>query len=350
LALTVPMLENRMIKLSSRGSAVVVWTFAGIVLGLLQVFDVRAQNADIEAAVRELRAGYRAMIPSAGTPDAVLAVRDLMLPSRGDAPAIPARVYVPETPAGTALLPVVIYLHGGGWASGDFDTHDVMVRALANRSGALVVAVSYRLAPENPFPAGLDDCHAVASWLAANAAEIGGDATRLAVSGDSAAARLPPALAAMLRDRGGPQLRAQLLLYPNVGNAMDTDSWRVLGGGHFPTVVDMQRALQFYLAEGAATARDPRVSPLEGDLRGLPPTLVITAGNDPLKDEGRAYALKLRAAGGQAGFVEYPDAAHGFVQFFKNRTANPLGEEAIDLGAAFLRGRLAPSADPVSKP
>jgi acetyl esterase len=161
------------------------------------------------------------------------------------------------------------------------------------------------------------------------------------VSGDSAGGNLAAAVALLARDRGGPPLRAHLLFYPNIGNATDTASWKALGSSGFPSTADMDRALRLYLRPGGATALDPLVSPLRADLHALPPGLVVVGGQDPLKDEGHAYADKLRAAGVQSGYLEYPGAIHGFVQFFKNRKENASGEEALDTAGAFLRARFA---------
>ncbi len=181
-----------------------------------------------------------------------------------------------------------------------------MLRTLANCSSALVVALEYRLAPEHPYPAGLEDAYRAVLWLAASGDGIGGDRTRIAVAGDSAGGNLSAALCQLLRERAGPRLLAQLLLYPNVGNSRDTISWQTLGTKSFPTIESMQRVLRLYLPAGGPGVDDPLVSPLRGDLRGLPPGLVLVGGSDPLKDEGRAYADKLRTAGVEAGFSNFP--------------------------------------------
>jgi acetyl esterase len=299
----------------------------------------QAGKAQDAAQVRAIRDSYRAMIPSAGSPDDVASVQAITIPAADGAP-LRARVYVPKgVPSGA--LPILLYLHGGGWASGDLDTHDVMVRSLANASGAVTVALEYRLAPESPFPTGLEDCYAALTWIAKNGASIGGDPDRIAVSGDSAGGNLAAAVALLARKRSGPRLSALLLLYPNVGNSTETGSWKALGTGGFPTIVGMHEALDRYLPANGPTPLDPLVSPLQADLHGLPPALVIVGGRDPLKDEGHAFAEKLRAAGVTSGYIEYPGAIHGFVQFYKDRTHNPLGEEALKTGAGFLQSRLA---------
>lgn len=293
------------------------------------------------AFAHALRAQYLAMIPLAGAPDRVDSVRDFSIPVAKKQHQIPVRLYVPDGFAQRTGLPIILFFHGGGYVSGDLDTHDVMVRALANRSEALLLSVAWRLAPEYPFPAGLEDAITAVEWVAANAAEIGGDSQRIAVCGDSAGGALAASVTIAIRDRGGPPLAGQLLFYPSVGNGMETSSWKTFGEGFFPTSDVNGRVRALYVANDVNRLEDPLVSPILAELNDLPPAFVAIADHDPLKDEGRAYTEKLLAAGVDAAVTEYSGAAHAFVQFFKDRNANPQGEPALDDGATFLRARFA---------
>jgi len=296
--------------------------------------------ASQEAFAQKMRSAYRAMIPSAGAPDPVAEVRSFTIAAKNPNRLIPARLYVPETAAARTGLPVIIYIHGGGFVSGDLDTHDVLTRALANGVQALVIAPDYRLAPEHPFPAGVEDNYAVLQWASAHAAGIGGDPRRIAIAGDSAGANIATVVSMLARDRHGPAVAAQLLIYPNISSRMDTLSWKKYGETNFPTRNVMSQMLAMYAPKGVDPA-NPLISPLNGNLGQLPPALVQVGGLDPLRDEGRAYAEKLSASGVEASAITYPDAKHGFIQFFKNRAENPLGERGLNDGIDFLRRKLA---------
>jgi acetyl esterase len=239
-----------------------------------------------------------------GPGEDVAAVEDRLVPGPGG--DIPVRIYRPE--AGTTL-PVVVFFHGGGWVLGNIETHDGTCRALANRSGAVVVSVDYRLAPEAPFPAAVDDCITVTRWVHANGAELGVDPSRLAVAGDSAGGNLAAVVSLAARD-GGPAIAFQLLIYPAVDAHMTAASIKENGEGYFLTETDM---VWFY-GHYAPDRDDWRASPLLAkDLSGLPPALVITAGYDPLRDEGEAYAERLREAGVEVTLKREPDLVHGFI-------------------------------------
>ncbi|MBA1242495.1 alpha/beta hydrolase [Pseudomonas japonica] len=294
-------------------------------------------NPDLLAYAQQGRASYRGMIPRAGVPDPVAEVRDMDIPVAHLQQALAARLYVPATPSSEPCRPVVLFLHGGGFICGDLDTHDVMLRALANRSGALVISLAYRLAPEAPFPAALEDTFAALTWLKANAQELGGDQHRLIVCGDSAGGNLAAAVCLLARERGGPGIAGQVLFYPNLDGIGDTASWAALGDRYFPTRAAMELTLQCYVPGPTEQRHDPLVAPLRAALHGLPPALVISAGLDPLKDEGRAYALKLREAGVAAQETLYPEVEHGFVQFFKEACNGRMGEQALDQAAAFVK-------------
>jgi len=284
------------------------------------------------------REGLDAGLPPPGEPEAVARVRDCLVDG-GDGPR-PARLY---TPPGEGPFGVVLYLHGGGWIAGSLHSHDATCRALCNASGCLVLSLDYRLAPEHKFPAGVLDGLAALRWLAAHAAELGGDAARLAIAGDSAGGNLAAVVAQLARDAGGPPLRMQLLVYPVTGRDFDTPSHRAFATGHLLTLDSLRWHRALYLPDDAAGA-DPRVAPLcASDLRGLPPALVITAEYDPLRDEGEAYAQRLREAGVPTELVRYDGMVHAF---FSLGHLMDDGRAAIQRAGAALRATLAPAATP----
>ncbi len=261
-----------------------------------------------QVTIAQAREGLRGLLPPSD--EAVGAIDDFALPGAEGQP-VRARAYTPRD-ARPGPLPLVMFLHGGGWVTGDLDSHDATCRALANASGCKVVAIDYRLAPEHKFPAGLEDSYAALRWLAAHAAELGIDARRIAVCGDSAGGNLAAAVALMARDRGGPALAFQVLVYPVTQHAFDTPSYREYGQGYLLTLEGMQWNWNHYLPDAAA-GRDPLASPLLApDLRGLPPALVIVAECDPLCDESEAYAARLAAAGVAVDCKRYDGMLHAF--------------------------------------
>jgi acetyl esterase len=283
----------------------------------------------------QLRQAYREFT-QLGSRAEMAQVVDRTVP--GPAGDIRVRVYVPTTEPGPR--PVLVYFHGGGWVIGDLDTHDGTVRALAAASGVTGVAVDYRLAPEHPFPAALDDALATVRWLAepANAAELDVDPSRLAVGGDSAGGNLAAVVAQQVRD-GGPPLRLQLLVYPVADLTLSHPSMDEHAEGYFLTKAEMAWFRMHYV--GTANWTDPRVSPLlasDDAVRGVAPAHVITAEYDPLRDEGEAYAAKLRAAGVEATTTRYEGMIHGF---FSMGDMVPEGKVAIDEAAQALRATLA---------
>lgn len=269
------------------------------------VFDTR----DPAEARRLYAAGTTTFAPP--TP-ALRSVSDRTVP--GDGGEIPLRLYTPEADAGPEGLPVLVFLHGGGWIFGDIETHDALCRLLAHQAACLVVSVDYRLAPEHKFPAALDDSLAALDWVAAHAAEVGGDATRIALGGDSAGGNLAAAACQVLRDRSGPNIVFQLLIYPAVDFTADMVSPRSHGAGYGLSDAAIGWMRECYLND-PFDAIDPRASPaMAKDLSGLPPAFIQTAEFDPLHDEGKAYADALRAAGGTAIHINYPGMIHGFMR------------------------------------
>jgi acetyl esterase len=236
-----------------------------------------------------------------GPGDPVAEVRDIMV---GE---VPVRTFRPE---GDAPLPVLVYLHGGGWMMGSLGSYDSLLRALANASGAIVAGVDYRLAPEHRYPAALDDSLAAVRWLAANAGELGGDGTRLAVAGDSAGGNLAAVAARRLREL----VRFQALIYPVIEPAFETASYRAFAEGHGLSSMSMQRFWRLYL--DGADPTDADAAPMRADdLAGVAPAYVLTAEEDVLRDEGEAYAAALREAGVQTELVRWPGTIHGFFRW-----------------------------------
>jgi acetyl esterase len=256
----------------------------------------------------------------------------------GPAGDIPVRVYVPTAEPGPR--PVLVYFHGGGWVIGDLETHDGTVRALAAASGVTVVSVDYRLAPEHPFPAAVDDCLAAVRWVAdpGNATALDIDPRRMAVGGDSAGGNLAAVVAQQLRD-DGPAVQFQLLVYPVTDVRLSHPSIDQNADGYLLTKADMVWFREHYVGDHGWT--DPLVSPLlatEEAVRGVAPALVITAEYDPLRDEGEAYAERLRAAGVAATATRYEGMIHGF---FSMGDMIPEGKAAVDEAAEALRTALA---------
>ena len=253
----------------------------------------------------------------------------------GPAGDIAVRVYTPLD-AKDAMLPGLVFFHGGGFVIGDLDTHDDLCRCLANGSGCRVVAVDYRLAPEHPFPAAVEDCWAAMKWIAEHASDFG-IAGPIAVGGDSAGGNLA-AVVAQLAKSEGPRIAFQLLIYPvtQLGGP-EMPSMQENAKGYFLERESMQWFTRMYCPD-AAQRSDPRLSPLIAkDLSGLPPAYVATAGFDPLRDEGKAYADKLDAAGVPVTHVNYPGMIHGF---FSLRGLIPKAREAVAASAAAVRAAL----------
>lgn len=278
-------------------------------------------------AVRELFDGM-ALAPT-GAVEPVAHVEDRSIPGPdGD---IPVRVYTPES---AGPLPLLAFFHGGGFVIGSLETHDGTCRSLANGAQCCVVSVDYRLAPEHPFPAAPEDCYAVTAWLAEHGTELGGDPTRIAVAGDSAGGNLAAVVALMSRERGGPQLAHQLLIYPVIEHAFDTASYSDNAEGYLLTTEMMKWFWEQYL-EAPQKGRDPIASPILAESHAdLPAATVLTAEFDPLRDEGEAYAARLIGAGVPTKLVRYAGLFHGF--FGMNALIED-AQSAVDQANADLR-------------
>lgn len=287
-----------------------------------------------DAAV--LRAAYEARM-AALPRRPVHAVTDRAIP--GPAGDIPVRVY---RPGASTDAPIVVYFHGGGFVLCSIDTHDGLCREFCVRTGAVVVSVAYALAPERKFPAAPDECLAATRWIGAHGAELGGDGGRLALAGDSAGGNLATVTAMRIRDEGGPAVAAQVLLYPVTDyHTPGTLSYAERGSGYGLSADTLKWCWEQYLAE-AADADNPHACPNRAArLDGLPPAYVVTAEYDPLRDEGIAYARRLREAGVDATCVNYADVNHGFASL-----AGILdrADEAVDAACAWLKARISDHA------
>ncbi len=303
------------------------------VQALLDVFKSLGRPPLNELSPPDARAAAKALGSLFGPPPPVAKVENMAVAGPGG--ALPVRIY---TPAGNGPFPVLVFFHGGGWVIGDLETPDGTCRALANGAGCVVVSVDYRLAPENKFPAAPQDTYAATQWVAANAASIHVDPARIAVGGDSAGGNLAAVTAQMARDRGGPRLVFQLLVYPVIDGACDTASYRDNAEGYLLTK-DMMRWFWNHYVRDAEDLFNPIASPLRArSLKGLPPALVQTAEFDPLRDEGEAYAAQLKQVGVPVRLTRYNGMIHGF---FGMASVMDRAKTAIDEAGAALRSAFA---------
>jgi acetyl esterase len=273
------------------------------VLAEIEEFDVLPLNQYGAEGAREV---YSELQPDVDGPD-VSEVEDRTVPGYDGGPDVPVRIYRPE---GEGPFPTVVFYHGGGFVIGDLESHDITCRYLANETGSVVVAVDYRLAPEHPFPAAVEDCYAATVW-AAGAEDLDGDGN-LAVMGDSAGGNLAAAVSLMARDLDGPDIDRQVLVYPATSRSDDWPSMTEFGEGYFLQAEDMDWFHDSYIPNEVHEA-NPYANPLEAaNLSGLPPATVITAGFDPLRDQGAAYAEALAEAGVGVEYRNYEEMIHGF--------------------------------------
>jgi acetyl esterase len=264
-------------------------------------------------------------------PQPIARVEDRTIP--GPAGEIPIRIY---TPSGEALLPVLVYFHGGGWTTGTLDVADEPCRALAAATSSVVVSVDYRMGPEHKFPAAVEDCYAATQWTADHAVELGADPGRLVVIGDSAGGNLAAVIALVARERGGPRVAYQVLIYPVTDYAFDTPSYEQNADGYLLTREAMRWFWGHYLNVENDGAH-PHASPLRAsDLSGLPPALLVTCEFDPLRDEGEAYGQRLREAGVPVKISRYDGMIHGFfwMSGALGRTQELMDELAAEIRSA----------------
>jgi acetyl esterase len=278
-------------------------------IDLMAAANRPAWNTLSPEAAREL---YLSLRPGAQGPrPAEVEVVDRTI--AGPAGDLPVRIYRPVSVAADAKLPGLVYAHGGGWVFGNLDSHDVLCAQLALEAGIAVFAVDYRLAPEARFPGAFDDMVAGLKWVAANGPSVGIDPAKLAIGGDSAGGNLAAAVSIWARDNRGPRLRLQLLAYPVTDAVARAESYRRYEDGYGLNAATMEWFFDHYMPDKGGRG-DWRVSPLRaGSLAGLAPALVITAGFDPLRDEGRAYAFRLQQEGTVADLMEFGGMLHGFL-------------------------------------
>lgn len=291
---------------------------------------------------RRVKVAGEKVIPAAV--EQVAATGDEEIP--GPLGPIPVRAYWPAE-GHPGPRPMIVFFHGGGWVVCDLDSHDGICRSLANASGCIVVAVDYRLAPEHSFPIGVEDCYAATLWLAQHASHFGATPGQLAVAGDSAGGNLTAAVTLMARDRSGPRIAFQVLVYPVTDYSDDTESHRNTGEGYFLKSAEVMYYWGEYLADPADGAH-PYASPLRApDLRDLPPALVITAEFDPLRDEGEAYGAALRGAGVPVVVHRYDGMFHSFLSFLS--VLDAASTAMAEIGSA-LRQAFALPAEPGRSP
>lgn len=302
---------------------------AAVILKYIQVAKIELFR-ESDPAEESRRTNRDKSRPFKGRPPDLAGVADREVPGPGG--SLPVRVYTPES--GT-VFPVVVYFHGGGWFMGDIDTHDVVCRKLAIAVSSIVVSVEYRLAPENPFPAAVDDAYAAVLWVSGNAGTFGGDPARIAVAGDSAGANLAAVVSQIARDRQGPRLACQVLFYPAIDESrFDTKSHVDFAEGYYLTRKYLEIFRSLY-APDRADWTSPLVSPLLApSLANLPPAVVVTAGFDPLRDEGETYAERLEASGVPVVHKRYQGMLHGFLTLDR---LFPQADDAISLAAAELK-------------
>jgi acetyl esterase len=307
------------------------------VRALLEAMDAEGRPPLESLPVAEARKATEGMKALAGDPEPLARVEDVQIAGPGG--ALMLRVYTPEGDA--SPRPAFVYMHGGGWVIGNLDSHDNICRLLASRSGAVGVAVDYRLSPEAKFPAAIDDCYAATEWVSANAARLGIDPARIAVVGDSAGGNLATVVAIKSRDRKGPSIALQAMVYPVTNLRAVTPSREEFAEGYFLSRAGMDWFTDQYVAQ-AEDASHPEASPLlTEDLSDLPPALVITAECDPLRDEGEAYARRLEQAGVAVEYRCYPGMIHPFLSMLG---ILPAAREAADQVAGAIRGAKAASA------
>lgn len=275
--------------------------------------SLTARKPGVTPAVEQQRNALNSLIVPLEDRPAIHSVEDRIIP--GEEYDIPIRIYTPKE---VGPHPLLVFFHGGGFFMGSIETHDVKVRNIAIASGYKVISVDYRLAPEHPFPSAVNDCYAATKWVAEHVDELDGDATRLAVGGDSAGGNLATVVALKARDENGPMISKQVLIYPSTDFDSDASLYPSLeenGRGYGLERGDMPLVTHYYLND-LENIDNPYASPIRADVSGLPPAFIITAEYDPLRDEGERYADKLAKAGVEVELKRYDGAIHGFLRHF----------------------------------
>ncbi len=284
----------------------------------------------------DARMAFAVMMQLVGPKDVPIGkTENLVAPGPGG--DISMRIYTPVA-AGSEPQPALVYFHGGGFVIGDLETHDGLCRMFANEGGFRVIAVDYRLSPEHPFPAAIDDAVAALTWIEANAAALGVDPNRIAVGGDSAGGMISVVLAQKSKEKAAPKVAFQLLLFPATQIEIETRSRREFAEGYFLEGKTIAWFFKNYVPADTDKS-DPRLAPLmTSDLSGLPPAYVMLGGFDPLHDEGLDYAEKLKAAGVSVTVADYPDLVHCFIYL---QAIIPQAREAVTAAAIAVRDALA---------
>jgi acetyl esterase len=283
-----------------------------------------------------LRKDYRALIPTAGTPDPLASVKNFKISVENSQQQIPVRCYTPTEQPLNMLFPMILFIHGGGWVSGDLDTHDVLIRALSLNLNAVVLSVDYRLAPEfNAFDQ-IEDAYQALHWFYQHAAELKGNTQKLMLIGDSAGGAIAANLAHKLRDEGNIPVAAQWLMYPVVSANFNSPSFQKYGDQHFPTKYVMDTVTESYLPPNTSL-EDSRLYPIHAEHHNLSPTFISVAGLDPLTSTTQDYAAQLTEQQVKNEIKYYENQEHGFIQFFKNTQEHPLGQQAFNDGITTLK-------------
>jgi acetyl esterase len=294
------------------------------VLGTMEAENVPAIQALSTSGARAL---LRDLFVRDNKPEVLpddVSIENMMI--SGPESEIPIRIYRPES---NGTHPALLYIHGGGWVIGGLDEYDDVCAKLASRAGCVVVSVDYRLAPEHPFPAAVEDSYAAALWMEQNTDLLNADPDRLVIGGDSAGGNLTAATTLMIRDHGGPAFARQLLIYPAVNplELIKYESYEENGEGYFLEYESMEWFYERYIQNPTETRNEYAFPILARDLGDLPPATIITAGFDPLRDEGIEYAERLEAAGVPVDHQHYDGMIHGFVSLSEE---TDVGQEAIE--------------------
>ncbi len=296
--------------------------------GFLLELDKNPQPPQETLTVEKRREGYLYIKSWAGESESVHKIEDILIPIADR--SIKVRAYIPTKD----VVPILIYFHGGVFALGDLETHDIPLRSLANASNCIILAVDYRRAPEFKFPAPIEDAWEVLNWCAENGSTIGGDINKIAVGGDSAGGNIATVLSRWSRDKKGPSIKLQVLIYPMLDALGTTKSFQEYGADYFMTSKALLSGYDYYLNKDEDRKHED-ISPFwSKDLTGLPPAFILTAQFDPLRDEGEIYARKLREAGNNAFNIRYSGMIHGFFQF---GDIIPQGKNAIQETASILK-------------
>lgn len=286
-------------------------------------------DADLKFA-EEFRAYYTSLNPTAGERDELDTFLDFKNGTRK------YRVYVPKKIDQDA--PTILIIHGGGWMSGDIETHDVIASALANRNNAVTLSIEYSLAPEYAFPQGLEDCYNALLWLKDHITSFKGNSEKVVIAGDSAGGGLTASLAILALDRKVKlEITSLIMMYPGLSFLPDTESFKRLGIEHFPQIELMNKCARFYIGTEDKLLKQPLVSPFYADVSNFPPSLLLVGENDPLQDHIKMFAGKLTKENVKNEFILYPKMEHGFIQYFKAPENEIEGGKAMKRITEFIK-------------